>query len=155
MSSRCGTWMEVNFRVTKELTWPEFVHDLLGHTDWIRGLRIWNDKLLSCSLDTTVKIWDIQAQQLLLSLECKAPLYSMDMFTCDTGQNFLVVGCSTSLKIWNLANFCLVNTLSGHSDYICCAKIVSGFIISGSFDGAIKLWQTPQEANVLEVNSNN
>ena len=48
-----------------------------------------------------------------------------------------------TIKIWNLENGKLVNTLRGHSDTVWCISISHDgkILVSGSFDKTIKIWR--------------
>jgi WD40 repeat protein len=143
--SKGGKFCEISI-----LTSPDHLGDLDGHTDWVRGLQIWKDQLISCSLDTSVKIWDYKSCQLLTELQCRTPIYSMAIYTSQDsettkGSTVLLTGCSSLLKIWDLDTFCLMNTVGGHSDYVSALAVTPSLLISGGFDGVIQFWQTPQE----------
>ena len=38
---------------------------LEGHTDWVRNILVYQNKLISCSDDNTIKIWDLNSYKCL------------------------------------------------------------------------------------------
>ena len=40
----------------------KLIRTLEGHTDWVINMVVYQDKLISCSYDNTIKIWDLNLE---------------------------------------------------------------------------------------------
>ena len=112
---------------------------LKGHTDFIRNIIIYKDKLISCSNDKTIKIWNLK--------DFSKGEVTLKGHT-DWVRNIIIYGdklisCSYdhTIKIWNLKDFseCEV-TLKGHTRCINNIIIYGDYLISCSNDSTIKIW---------------
>lgn len=111
--------------------------------------------LLSVGLDKTLKVWDLQTDTLLKSIELGGVGY--DLSLSKDGQ-FVAVGTSLSaVQVWKLSE--LLNTdkptpklLEGHNDLITKVSFLGDahLLASSSGDSTIKIWDIDnQESSTL------
>ncbi|MEQ1906207.1 MAG: WD40 repeat domain-containing protein, partial [Pirellulaceae bacterium] len=101
------------------------------------------NRIVSGSLDNTLKLWDAATGQGLRTLRGHTGWVSSVAFSLDG--NRIVSGSSdTTLKLWDAATGQELRTLQGHtSGVISVAFSADGArIVSGSSDNPLKLWDT-------------
>ena len=114
---------------------------LYGHTDDVLHLNQLSDgRIASCSLDSTVRIWNLKTgvcEQILEGHE-RNTLWSVQLRR--SGQ---LVSCSKdrTIRFWNLSTGHAEKVLTGHEDCIRCLLLLSDDrIVSGSADETIRIW---------------
>jgi WD40 repeat protein len=138
------------------------VGEMEGHTDMVTTLSLSTDGqwLASGSLDSTVRIWNVQESIDALcgnhALKCYLVLEGHDNRVCDilfSGDGVSVVSASTdsTVKIWSIETGNCLYTLSGHSSLVSSISIShrSQMIASASGDAAFRLWNL-QDGNCIE-----
>ncbi|KRY77193.1 F-box/WD repeat-containing protein 7 [Trichinella pseudospiralis] len=135
------------------------VHTLLGHTNRVYSLQVFilkfvnlynhylqlfdseRDLVISGSLDTSIKVWEIVNGRCIYTLVGHQSLTS----GMQLRGNILVSGnADSTIKVWNISSgFCL-HTLSGpnrhHSAVTSLQFLPNGLVVSSSDDGCVKLW---------------
>ena len=113
----------------------------LGHSDDVLHLnQLADGRIASCSLDATVRIWNLQTglcEQVLQGHERNA-LWSVQLRK--SGQ---LVSCSKdrTIRFWNLSTGQTEKVLTGHEECIRCLLLLSDDrIVSGSADETIRIW---------------
>lgn len=144
-------------------------HDIEGHTDSILKIialepqrlqqqikeKVADDpKIITCSLDNTIRLWDSVKLDVLNVLE--SPEHSE--LSCMT---FLVNSCLVAtghedgaLRLWNLdiSSSVLLKSIKGgnHANSISCMIGETfkdqEFLIAGSYDGTISIWEISQKS---------
>jgi len=124
----------------------------LQHQDGVRALCTYSqwdmrEMIVSGSEDSTIKIWDAASGQLETSLDMGANM-RVNAVTAATLENHkTIVMCglvnSYGIQVWSIGQEAI---LQGHSDDVNCLcvspvqKGKSPFMISGSWDTTVKLW---------------
>ncbi|MEA5571235.1 eIF2A-related protein [Calothrix sp. UHCC 0171] len=96
------------------------------------------------SADKTVKLWNAQTHQLLLTLTGHTNRITSISFSPDN--HFLASASSDkTVKIWRIRDGKLMNTLSGNTDEITSLSISkdSKYIATSSADNQLKIWHFP------------
>lgn len=117
-----------------------------GHTDWVYDLEIdtINNNLISCSLDKTIKIWDLKNKINIKNLNFfNAPLLKMCLIY---DYNILVAGdINGRLYFIDLKDYTLRNSFNAHlnqiTDLIYIRTPNNNYIVSSSMDKSIKIWK--------------
>ena len=101
-------------------------------------LRADQGEFYSAGQDGVVNVWDLGSGQNKGSVSCGVDIASMIF---ESG--FLIVGLrSGAIRIWNMGGGGAEQTLEGHSKAASCLGVSrQGFLISGGYDGVIKVWK--------------
>lgn len=123
-----------------DLNSEEILKRFLGHTENVLCLEILSeDRIISSSLDSTIKIWDFKTCECLQTLEGHT-----DAIKCVSvlSSNKVISGSDdATIKIWDLATGSTIKTLHGHTECIWkLSSIADKQIISCSHDGMVKIW---------------
>jgi len=117
----------------------------------IMGLKFISSQNLLVGIDNYGGLfgWDINNVKLLFSKQLKEPLNSLEIFQSD-GKFFLILG-GTNLYIYSISPFQEIFKTPAHEDKIESIKLIKieqhktqtskYYIISGSLDKTIKIWQ--------------
>lgn len=148
----------------------------LASADNMGGLRIWNSgtgqtikeinypggiyslvvlpgsKLASCSIDSTVVIWDINDWKKLKTL--KGHNGNVRSFAFNTNNNFLASGSCSFIIIWSIDTWEKIKTIKcspvGHEFIWSLAFLPNGSIASGAQDKTIRVWDM-KSAKLLQT----
>jgi WD domain, G-beta repeat len=131
----------------------KLIHNLLGHSDAIRGIALTTDAetIISGSLDGTLQWWQLTTGLMLPQLiEHPSPINAL-VLTSDNRK--LITGGSDSLvRIWQPQDNLLIHQFQGHLQNIDCLATHQStqLIVSGSSDYTIRLWHL-QEGRLLRI----
>jgi WD40 repeat protein len=114
-----------------------------GHTDKINSLLFSSDAnyLLSCSNDSTVKIWDLKSDKLLNNIKTKK---TINVVAISDNSNFIAYDNDNEIVIRSFNGDKQIAILKGHFKGINSLKFSpdGNFLASGSSDSTIILWNT-------------
>jgi small GTP-binding protein len=143
--SDAGKWQQVDEDVRKNLPHGiKLVRTFRGHTGFIGNIA-WSPDgrmLATPSFDKTIRLWDPETGKCLFTLE--GHKNSVKCVAFDPLGHILASGSKdNSIMLWEPASGKLLFTLKGHKAGIEGLVFGShGLLISGSFDGTIKFWNT-------------
>ena len=137
-----------NVKIWNTKTWS-LIRNYTEHTDSTYGLEyILNDKIASGSY--TINIWKISTGQTLKIINVGYLVLALQLLT----NGLLASGDSSGLvKLWNVTNGELVQTLQGHTGNVNDLVLINDLVLaSSSDDRTIRLWniQTLKMINVLK-----
>jgi len=114
-------------------------HMLRDHTDAVSALAVFEDKLISGSWDTTIKVWNPETWTCERTLSDHCGTIRV-LFTC---KGKVISGSDDNMiKVWNPESWTLVRTLTDHTNAVNALAYCKERMVSGSDDGSIKLWDT-------------
>ena len=116
---------------------------LEGHTGFVNSVAYSPDgtKIISGSVDRTIKIWDANTGQCLKTLvghssDVNSVAYSPD------GKRIISGSYDKTIRIWDVNTGECIKTLEGHSNVVSSVAFSPDGtkIISGSWDNTVKIW---------------
>ena len=110
---------------------------LTGHSSTVLSVPVTGDRIVSGSVDHTIKVWDLNSGRLIRTLRG----HSSSVYSVVVAGNRIVSGSQNGrIKVWDLNSGRLIRTLTGHSSYIRSVAVAGDRIVSGSEDHTIKVW---------------
>ncbi len=116
---------------------------LRGHSSQVSGVDIMPDdrRAVSASLDSTLKVWDLDTGVLLLNLERKST-YAKSVAVTPGGKRAVSACLDRTMKIWDLDSGRTLRTLEGHSRPVLGIAVSPNGkrAVSASWDKTLKVW---------------
>ena len=110
---------------------------LIGHSEILFTMKVYEERLYSSSFDGTIKVWNCKHGNLIKSLESfglpvRFIVFYMDyMYSC---------GYDGSIKVWSLTDdYTLMKTLNGNAS-IFSAIIENGILYTGTVSGVVNVF---------------
>jgi len=99
-------------------------------------------KIISGSLDRTIKLWDLNTGDCLSTLDWMSSEGHTGVVRCLQTDAWRIVSAADdkTIKVWSLDSGQRLVTLRSHSDGVTCLQFNDFFIVSGSYDKTVKLW---------------
>ncbi len=117
------------------------------HSDYIRAIIANNEVIISCSDDLTIAFTSLTTLEKICSINAHQHYVMMVQFI--NSEIFMSCSLDKQIKVWNIklglkSNNTPLFTLDGHAKGVNCisAPLEKPFILSGSDDHLIKLWDT-------------
>ncbi|KAL4284807.1 hypothetical protein GQ457_16G024760 [Hibiscus cannabinus] len=122
------------------------MHKLLGHTKWIRSMRMVGDTLITGSDDWTARVWTVSRGTCDAVLACHAgPLLSVEYSASDRG---IITGSTDGLlRFWenDEEGIKCVKNVTIHTAPILSINAGEQWLGVGAADNSMSLFQRPQE----------
>jgi WD40 repeat protein len=117
----------------------KLLREFIGHTGTIMGLEFISEhELASCSKDGTVKLWSVSMGNCLRTMDANAGVVS-SMAVSGDGSVIVSAHDDGRVRLWNLMGD-LVRVLSGHEKSVCCVRLHREYVITGSLDESVRIW---------------
>eukprot|EP00252_Welwitschia_mirabilis_P011392 TRINITY_DN25622_c0_g1_i1.p1 TRINITY_DN25622_c0_g1~~TRINITY_DN25622_c0_g1_i1.p1 ORF type:complete len:454 (+),score=82.46 TRINITY_DN25622_c0_g1_i1:67-1428(+) len=130
---------------------------LEGHTQCVSSVAVFqDDRICSASWDHSVRIWDIESGVNMLTMGCGKALNCLSIGG-EASQLIVAAGADPVLRIWDPrmpGNISPILQLSSHKSWISACKWHPKsryHLLSASFDGTIKLWDTRSKIPLMTV----
>jgi WD40 repeat protein len=122
-----------------------------AHNGAIYSLIILNDKLLSCSSDRTIKVWDIQKKELLITfLGHESHVYGLHKITENL---FISFSLDKTIKIWDLSLRKIIKVIRTNENSPMCVNNTKEFIFAGLGNGNINIYELKTGKIIKELNA--
>ncbi|CAK5263759.1 unnamed protein product [Mycena citricolor] len=119
---------------------------LRGHTGGVLDLRVADKWIVSCSKDTSIRIWardTLEPHKTLCGHD--GPVNAVGLEGRD-GKTLVSASGDGKMILWNIATGDRVRTFEGHERGLACIEYKGDLIISGSNDCKIKIWSASSGA---------
>lgn len=113
------------------------LQEFKGHKEGITCLRFNRKHLMSGSLDTTIKIWNVETGECVRTLT--GHLKGVRSLAFDN-QKLITGGFDSTIKVWNYHTGQCISTYRGHDDTVSSVDFSNKTIVSGSADCTVKVW---------------
>lgn len=122
---------------------PWFRKTLYAHTGPIYGLFFVpnSDLLLSCSEDTTIRLWCLKTYSNVAIYRGHAyPVWAIDI--ASHGNHFISGSMDTTARLWTFEKTSPVRIFCGHDSSVECVKFHPNgkYVATGSCDSTVRLW---------------
>ena len=113
------------------------VRKLQGHLDAVLCIAVSKRRLISGSMDRSIRIWDINTGRSIHKL-----YGHMGGVRCLSFKRDLLVSGSWDMQvmIWDLVKFERLIVLSGHRGSVSCVEFNERYIVTGSHDKTLRIW---------------
>ena len=116
---------------------------LKAHTNWVMSVGFNHDgtKIVSGSGDNTIRVWNVDTGECILTLKGHTDCVTSVGFNHD-GTKIVSGSRDNTIRVWNVGTGECILTLKGHAEYV----LSVGFnhdgtkIVSGSDDKTIRVW---------------
>jgi len=124
----------------------ECLHTLLGHLDWVSGLKeLDNGLLVTWSHDHTIKIWNWKAEECLRTLKGHSDiithvatiLRNEKQEKIGYGAYIFLSSCDSKLRVWNYEGHCLFSFENSFDRFFSSLNWRNGRLLCGSEEGDI------------------
>ncbi|WP_437338946.1 TIR domain-containing protein [Sorangium sp. So ce394] len=138
--------------------WTGEERTLHGHSDGVTACAISPDgqHIVSASIDSTLKVWDLATGKLLSTLEGHSDGVTACSISPD-GQRIASSSYDRTLKVWDLTTGKLLSTIEGRSGWVtaCVISPDGQRIVSSSYNSTLKVWDltTGKLLSTLESHS--
>lgn len=117
----------------------ECAFTLQDHENKVSCLAVTGQHIVSGSYDETLRIWSMPTRECLFTLE-----NHKDHVNCviiAKNQDFVIsCGDDHHIMLWNPTTNKFIRSLTGHDQKVTCLTIWNDYLISGSSDNTIKIW---------------
>ena len=125
-----------------------------GHTRDVNSVCVARDKIISGSLDNTIRVWDIQTGK--QTAICKGHTDTVKS-VCVTGDKTISGSCDKTIRVWNIQTGEQTAICKGHTHGVGSVCVAGNKIISGSYDNTIRVWniQTGEQTAICNGHTDN
>jgi len=118
-----------------------------AHDDKIRYVESFDGGIITCSDDTTIKLWNKS-----LGYIGKINGHSDRVHCIRTDNNIIVSGgADLNIKLWDMRNFKCLMTIKNHQHCIRHLQFDKSKIISGGWDNMINIWSLNMNHNIRNL----
>ncbi|KAG7212982.1 hypothetical protein KM043_002322 [Ampulex compressa] len=133
----------------------ELKHTYKGHQYGVHTLYPFGPHLLSVDEDSTIKVWDIRSQELLLELNFSNKIFKVTTLVHpNTYMNKILLGSEQGqLQLWNLSTSKMIHTFKGWNTPITALEQAPAIDVMaiGLSDGRIILYNIKFDETVFEL----
>lgn len=124
---------------------------LRGHSGEVNALKRAENVLVSCSDDSTVKLWNYNTPDAICTLEA----HKKEVYTIDTNSKYVVSGSfDSNVCLWDIERQSLLSILEGHKKpiYSVAFSFDGSLIASAGLDYVVNIWDTRSYEIAKEFN---
>lgn len=121
-----------------------------GHYHQIYAVAFDGERVVSGSLDSTVRVWDAGSGECLAILQGHTSLVGQLQLS---GDRLITGGSDGRVIVFDLNDYSCVHRLCAHDNSVTCLQFDDRFIVSGGNDGRVKLWDIHTGTFIRELTS--
>jgi WD40 repeat protein len=128
---------------------------LVGHTEEIRCLALVGSRVITGSLDRSIRVWDATNYTLQNTLYnnvagvlCLQPISTK---TSERGTKIVTGNSDRTIKVWNIDSGLCTNTIHGHTGEVECLHVEDRFLVTGSRDTTVRVWDSSSYACLMTL----
>jgi F-box and WD-40 domain protein 1/11 len=111
------------------------------HTDAVYSIQLVGKYLISCGRDRSIRIWDVNSQQLLKAFEDSHKASVLSTWYDESTDTMVSGGTDGALIIWRFCTGEVVKKIEeAHVESVLSVRCDGRYIVSGSKDRSVKLW---------------
>lgn len=120
---------------------PEIVATLKGHEKNIKKIICWDKStLVSCSVDTTIKIWNLRTESIMRSINAHSSLIN-SISAYENNMAIVSVGNDGNIKFWDPITGQKISEINQGPDAIfTLASVEDGRVITAGVDKVVRVW---------------
>uniref|UniRef100_A0A3Q3VNS0 F-box domain-containing protein n=1 Tax=Mola mola TaxID=94237 RepID=A0A3Q3VNS0_MOLML len=128
-----------------EVTTGEVLNTLIHHNEAVLHLRFANGLMVTCSKDRSIAVWDM-ASPTDISLRRVLVGHRAAVNVVDFDDKYIVLNMSVVYTqylcelLWDIECGACLRVLEGHEELVRCIRFDNKRIVSGAYDGKIKVW---------------
>ncbi|KAJ5071569.1 f-box and wd repeat domain-containing 7 [Anaeramoeba ignava] len=118
-----------------------------GHHGPVACMKLDEEKIISGSYDTDVRIWDITTHKTKGIIHHSDSIWALDY----VGDRLITGSRDTALRWWNIQTEKEVDLLVGHERPISTLQYDGDIIISGGYDNTCRVWDLRSSKRCIDV----
>jgi F-box and WD-40 domain protein 1/11 len=121
---------------------PRQLAHLRGHSGAVLNVCLDERWILTCSRDTTIRVYERATLQLVRVYRNHAGPVNVGLLSRDAAGRSIVMSASGdgSMQLWDLARGECLRTFVGHERGVACLDFGGGVVVSGSNDNTVRVW---------------
>ena len=124
-----------------------------GHSNLVLTVMVTPDgsRVLSGSTDNTMKVWDIDTGECLITIAGHSSSVLATAITSD-GSRVVSGSSDNTVKVWDLETGECLETLEGHLNMVKAVAVTpdGSRVVSGSSDHTVKVWDLEKTIPIIE-----
>jgi WD40 repeat protein len=121
---------------------------LEGHNNWVRGLQMCGNVLVSASSDRTLRAWNITTKQCVSAYDGHSNYVRCLQFT---GDRMISGSADNTIRVWDMNTSQCTQVLRGHSSVIRALQFEGNRVVSASADCTLGIWDLNSEKCVTSL----
>ncbi|CAD8151423.1 unnamed protein product [Paramecium octaurelia] len=144
---------DMQIRLWDLINYAQIGNSIQAHDGIVWCVAYGQNCIISGSDDNTIKYWDDKTMKVIDVKYTNDPVFSLEL---NQDYTHLASGINNLIGLWNQSDRKQIGILKGHTDYVTSLSFYTHFLVSGSKDKSVRLWntQTKQLINIFSGNQN-
>jgi len=122
-----------------------------GHTGSVNAIAVSDDhkQFISVASDSSVIIWDLNKKEILKRIKLNSRISAVSY--ANNNKWFVIGDEKGKIEVFNKNNYKKLFSIQGHQWRITSLNAYNNFVVSASWDGFIKVWETDKMKMILSI----